>query len=337
MEKVLLLGGPGNLSTSTIEELLEKKKKVAVFTLPKSDGKDLEEKVVFYRGDRDDIPCLRAAVEEYQPDVVIDFVCFEPEQAKRTAELLNSRVKQYIFLSTVDVYGYPLSHLPMREYDEKRKPNCEYAEKKLECEKVLLGFREETGFPLTIIRPVYSFGTGFVLDFLSRSGGVSMVSRLKNRRPVLVPGGGNTLIHVSSAYNTGRMIAQFAGHLKSVGKIYNCGHPVPMTHDQYVELFAGVLGEKPCLVHIPFEHLMALKMPEIGEILPILSRFNLFFSIEEFQREFPEFEWTYSLEDAAGEYIEYQDRRGSFRESEKENFEDKIVREWLRCVEGFGK
>lgn len=336
MEKVLLLGGPGNISKSTIEELLAKEKfEVGIFTLPESDTLGFEDRVTFYKGNRDEEEMLRQVIERFAPDIVIDFVCFHKEQAEVAAKILCGRVKQYIFLSTVDIYGYPLSHIPMREKDEKRPANCEYAEHKLQCEQVLTTYAEKENLPLTIIWPIYSFGPSFVLDFFSRGGGKDMIPRIRAEKPILVPGGGNTLIHASSAHNTGRMIAQFAGHYNSIGKIYNCGHPVPMTHDEYVQMFARVLGKEAKLVHVPFEYLLPSDKEEINEILPILSKFNLCFSIDAFREEFPDFEWDYSLEDAAREYIEYHDRKGSFSNPKTENFEDVIIRKWLACTKDF--
>ena len=336
MERVLLIGGPGNISMSTVTELLAKGDEVGIFTLPASPGLGFDKKVRFYRGNREVEKELEAAVNAFKPDVVIDFVCFAPRQAEQAADILSGRVRQYVFVSTVDVYGFPLSRLPMRETDPRRPGNCKYASDKMECEKALLDRADKGHLPLTVARPVYSFGPGFALDLLTRKGGRYMIPRLRAGKPILVPGGGNTLIHVSSAYNTGRMIAQLAGHRQSIGKSYTCGHPSPMTHDEYVGLFARALGVEPKLVHIPFEVLLDLKMPEIEEeILPILSRFNLFFSVDAFTKEFPDFKWELSLEDAAKQYVEHNDRMGNFAGAGEENFEDRIINAWLAKIGNF--
>lgn len=336
MERILLLGGPGNISRSSITELLARKGcEVAVFTLSDSDTLGFENQVKFYRGNRDDADRLEEVIRDFRPDVVVDYVCFHPAQAEAAAELLGGRVRQYVFLSTVDVYGYPLSRIPMREYDEKRPANCEYAVHKYQCEQVLQRYADRQLLPLTIVRPVYSFGPGFLMDLVQKAGGREMIPRIREGRPILVPGGGNTLIHVSSAHNTGRMIAWIAGHYASVGKIYNCGHPQPMTHDEYVRLFARVLGKEEKLVHVPFETLLALDCPQLREILPILTQFNLCFSVDAFREEFPAFEWDYSLEDAAREYIEYNDKNGRFADGCEESFEDRIIEKWLSCTASF--
>lgn len=336
MEKVLLIGGPGNISTGTVSELMAKGFETGIFTLPASPAGGFEKSVKFYRGDRNSPEDLKKAVDAFGPDVVIDFACFRPEQAKQTADVLKDRISQYIFISTVDVYGFPLTHLPMRETDRKIAGNCQYARDKMKCEEVLLTMADSGQLPLTIVRPIYSFGPEFVLDLFSRSGGRYMIPRLRAGKPILVPGGGNTLIHASCAYDTGRMIAQLAGHYRSIGRSYNCGHDSPMTHDEYVGLFAKVLKVEPKLVHIPFEVLLGLNLPEINdEILPILTRFNLFFSTEAFTKEFPDFKRKLSLEEAARQYVEHNDRLGRFGDPNEENFEDRIIKAWLSRVKDF--
>lgn len=336
MNKVLLIGGPGNISASTITKLLEKGHEVGIYTTSERLNPNLNKKIKLYRGNRNEEENLEAAVRAFQPDIVIDFVCFLPKQAEYAANLLNGRISQYIFISTVDVYGFPLSHLPMRETDCRRPSIGEYASNKAACEEILLGHAGKSSLPLTIVRPAYSFGPNFVIGFFSHDGGRYMISRLRKGKPILVPGGGNTLIHVSSAYNTGQMIAMIAGHQPSIGKSYTCGHPVPITHDEYVELFAKAVGAEPNLVHIPFEILLDLKIPEIDNgILLTLSRHNLFFSVEEFRKDFPDFKWELSLEAAARHYVEQNDRDGNFAGTEDGNFEDRVINAWLERIKHF--
>lgn len=111
--KVLFIGGPGNLSGNTIKLMLEdSENKVSVFTLPGSPEIGLPEKVRLYRGNRDNTIELKTAIDDFSPDVVVDFVCFLPDQAKSIAEICKGKVAQFIFVSTCDVYGYPLSCLP---------------------------------------------------------------------------------------------------------------------------------------------------------------------------------------------------------------------------------
>lgn len=326
MTKVMLIGGPGNLSTSTIYDLLARGDSVGLFSLAAGLApKALDSRVQQFPGDRNDRSALEEAVARFHPDVLIDFVCFQPEQAQAIAQIAQGKVGQFIFISTVDVYGYPLTRLPQREDDAWNAPNCDYAANKRACEEILLG---APGLPLTIARPAYSFGPPFVLTFTSRSEGRYLITRLRNQMPILIPGDGTTLVHVSSAWNTGRMIARLAGEAQALGCDYTTGHPTFMTHHDYVQLFASAVGAEPVMVHIPSDLILRCPGSE-DSLLRVLTGFNVAFSTERFAAHYPDFRWDYPLEQAARDYIAYHDHAGDFPSPGEEIFDDRLIRAWM--------
>ena len=338
MKKALFIGGPGNISTSTVKELLEQNWEVGVFTLPESPDKGLEGKVRFFRGNRNKPEELDAAITQFNPEVVLDFVCFTPKQATQIVDLTYGRIKQFIFVSTCDVYGYPLSRLPMEEDDPWNLPNCKYASDKRGCEDIFWKkFKEDKKkFPLTVARPSYSMGETFVITAFSRGGGKYLIPRLRAGMPILVPGDGTTLIHPSVAYNTGRMIAQFTGVKECIGKSYTCGQDTFMTHDDYIKLFAKVLGVEPNIVHIPTDLLYSLDSDEVKDsILNDLTRHNVAFSMANFKKDFPNFKWNMPLEEIAKQYIQWNDENGTFADIGEEIYEDKVIKNWGKMLHNF--
>lgn len=335
MSKALFIGGPGNLSTSCARELLAKGYEVAILTLPESPDEGLSDRVTLFRGDRNEQAQMEAAVQIFKPDVILDFVCFDPWQAEQAAEAARGRTSQYIFVSTVDVYGYPLSHLPMRESDPWNPPNCKYAADKRACEEVFRTHSARGDFAFTVVRPAYSFGNNFVISFFTREGGRDLIPRLREGRPVLVPGDGTTLLHASVAQNTGRMIAQLAGASIAYGKSYTCGHPSVTTHEGYVRLFAAAVGVEPNLIYVPTSLIRGIDSPEVAELLLWdVTGYNLFYSVDQFRTDFPDFVWEISRKLAAKEYVDYNDSTGLFEMSEPEIFEDRIVIAYQARLEG---
>lgn len=192
-----------------------------------------------------------------------------------------------------------------------------------------------TQFPLTIVRPSYAFGPRFILSFMSRARGVHMLRRLQTGRPVLVPGDGTTLMHVGSAYNTGKMIAALVDFPPAIGKDYTCGHPTFTTHDGYVQLFARALGVQPNIVHIPTDLIAALEYPEIrGCLLHALTRLNVAFSIDRFLRDLPLFRWDYTLDDWARYVVEQLLSEGAPERADEDILDDRIIGAYLRAVGG---
>ena len=338
MNRVLLIGGPGNISGGCAEELIAGGHPLAILKRTENADPKLADTVQFYRGDRSRSADLKAALDDFRPDAVVDFVCFEPERVEELATVLPDPLPHYVLVSTIDTYGYPLSHIPMRENDPRAPVRSLYAERKRACEEVVARLETEVGLPATIVRPTYSFGIrSGMLSFLAWGGMKAQVPRMRAGMPVLVPGDGNTILHTSCAYDVGRMIARVVqGRDAAVGRSYTCGHDGALTFDQYLQLVGRVLDAQPELVHVPVEVLLAIGSEEIEQsFVPALTRFNMCFSVEGFKRDFPDFEWTMSLEDGVRQYVEWYDRHGLFADPDQEIYEDRVIRAWRQCLPHF--
>ena len=315
VSEVLLIGGPGTISSSCIEELLQKGFGVSIYTRSlKRDDDGLGARCRVLLGDRMDAGSLAAAINLVRPDAVVDFCCFKPDELNRMLPLLPDTLAQYVFISTVDVYGYPLSRLPMREDDPKRAPNCRYAADKRACEALLS--QSPIAPKVTVFRPSYSMGNRFAITALSRSGGLTLVPRLRAGLPVLSPDDGKKRIHVSSARDTGRMVARTVLNPASLAKAYNGCAPMPISYDEYIGLFAKVLNVVPNIVHVPTDQIYGLADYRIFEenLLYDLTCHDIWFSTEAFLKEFPDFQWLHPVEEAVRQYIDYQEARGGFSE-----------------------
>jgi len=335
MSKVLFIGGPGNISTSAVRMLLDRNHEVAIFTLPESPDKGMAKKVKFYRGNRNDPKEIQAAVDDFKPELTADVCCFTPAQAEGLVSVLRDRVQKHVFVSTCDVYGYPLKRIPFRESDPFNKPVSQYAADKMACEKIFWAEHEKGSIPLAAVRPSYSFGPPFVLNFFSRFGGLELMARLRAGKPVAVPGDGQTLVHPSSAYNTGRMIAEIILEPRTAGEGFTCGHETYTTADEYYHLFARALKVEPLIVHIPKELLFPLEKKLIpDDLLSELTGFHVAFSEDKFKSFFPDFVWKKSLDQAAREYVAYHDKVGDIPPFKK-SYEDRLIAAWNACKKSF--
>ncbi len=339
MENVLIIGGPGNISESTVKYFINKNIPVATLTHSTTSLLGLDEKLTVFRGDRNVEEDIVNACNSFNADVVIDFCCFEVFQAEIMIRAVKKTgCRRFIFVSTVDVYGYPLSNLPMRECDEWREPNCKYAADKKACEELFKeAFKE--GLPtLTIARPAYSPGKSFALSAFERNRGKYMVERIRCGKPIYVPGDGNALLQTGAAYNTGLMIARIAESDATIGEDYTCGHNKFNTIDEYVKAFGKVLGREVSITHIPTDFMYSLGREEVEKsILKDLTIHNIYFSVEKFKKVFPDFVWEYDMEDAIRDFVEHQESLGVFDNKLEEQFEDKVVEKWEVALEKLRK
>ncbi|WP_077533388.1 NAD-dependent epimerase/dehydratase family protein [Massiliimalia massiliensis] len=323
MSRILMLGAPGNISASSIEALSAEHHAICALTHPKKDLDSYGGKVTFYFGDRDNPADLAAAREQAKADIVIDYSCFRPEQAELAVKTFCDTVKQYIFVSTVDVYGYPLSQLPMPENGSWNAPNCEYAANKVLCEEIFQKPGSQR-LPLTIVRPAYSMGNKFLLTALSREGGYSLVPRLRAGKPLFSPGDGTALIHAGNAYNCGKMIARIAGDTRCIGEDFTLAHETVSTYDDYIRIVAGQLKTKPSFVHIPSDFVYCCNLPGTEDVLlNDLTRHNVYFDISKFKRFFPDFRWEKSMQESVAEFIAYNE--GKYDDLSLPSYEDKLI------------
>jgi nucleoside-diphosphate-sugar epimerase len=335
MSKILFVGGPGNISESTVREVLKRNNEVGIFTLPESPDKGLKKNVRFYHGDRNSTEEIKTAIDDFKPDMTVDFCCFTPDQAESLASLIKKRVGRHLFVSTCDIYGYPLSRIPFGESDPYNKTISQYATDKLKCEEIFWDEHERGNIQLTVARPSYSFGPPFVLSFFSRFGGLELISRLKAKKPVVVPGDGQTLMHPSAAYNTGKMIAEIILEPKTGGEGFTCGHETYMTTDKYYQLFAQALGVEAKLVHIPKDLLYPLENNIIpDDLLSELTGFHVALSMKKFKNFFPNFRWEKSIARAAKEFVDYHEKNGNIPPF-RNNFEDLLIDAWNKCRKAF--
>ena len=99
MKKILFIGSPGNITTSTIQEPI-RKNEVDIFTHIKDYDTEFEKHVKFYLCYRDNTQQLRHVLDDFTPDIfIVDLVCFNPEHVRIISELLYYNIKQYIFIS----------------------------------------------------------------------------------------------------------------------------------------------------------------------------------------------------------------------------------------------
>lgn len=327
---VLFLGGPGNISDSTIGYFLQKGVPVAAIKRTQGSLMGYEGKIRMYYGDRNQLEVLLHALRDFQPDILIDCTCFDLAQAATVACALRiAPVRRFLFISTADVYGYPLSRLPMGEADSWRTPNDDYAEKKKAIEAFYREALAGTTVGYTIIRPGYSLGKTFCMGAFGRDRGIHMIARIRQGLPVYSPGDGTTLIDAGAAYNTGRMIARICEDNGTIGEDYNCANNQAITYDEYLLSFGEALGKPVHIVHIPTDFMFSLGRREVAESpLGSLTQFHLYFSVEKFRRRFPDFCWEYSIADAVRDYAAYQESLGNFKAVDELRFEDRIIPLW---------
>jgi nucleoside-diphosphate-sugar epimerase len=191
--RILFIGGTGIISTACTQ-------------LAVSRGLDL---TLLNRGQRPPIRGARQVVADISNhsqaraalgneiwDVVVDFISFTPAEIESRLQLLRGRVRQYIFISSASAYQKPVTDYLVTESTPLANPFWDYSRNKLACVDRLQRALREEAFPVTIIRPSFTYGVTVIpLPMNSWSLPYTAIDRLRRGAPVIIPGDGTPFGH----------------------------------------------------------------------------------------------------------------------------------------------
>ena len=177
MTRALVLGGAGFVGVAACKELMRRGVETIAAGRKDRPYGTFTSYVAFDRTDDDQ---LKRALEQVEPDVLLDLACYQPREVRSVARLF--RGARYVFVST-GVYPN-LEGKPAREDDfvplaGDPPPELDYMNGKRWCETMLA---READLPWTVIRPPAVFGPA---DHSLRIA--AYIQRVEDGGPVLVP------------------------------------------------------------------------------------------------------------------------------------------------------
>jgi nucleoside-diphosphate-sugar epimerase len=325
---VLIIGGTGLISTGIVKALQERRAVITVFNRGQTDDR-LGDGVRRITGDRADFPAFEKTMMVAGPwDVVIDMICFRPDEAASALRAFAGRCGHFIFCSTVCTYGNTQTTVPTTE-DTPQAPHSDYGRKKLACEQLLLRAHAEGRMPVTIIRPSHTYGPGGgIINNLNTEP--AFLARLRAGRPVIVSGDGHGLWQSAYADDVGRGFAYAAAKPKCFGQAYNAVADETVTWDQYVQRTAAAIGAPvPRLVHLPTDLLLAIDRSRYI-VLEEIFRFHGVYANAKLKRDVPEFRLAMPFEEGVRRTVAWIDRHRPSPPLTGDALEDRLIAAWDR-------
>jgi nucleoside-diphosphate-sugar epimerase len=308
--RVLIIGGTGLISTGIVKHLLVRGAEVTVFNRGQRES-TISPKVKQLHGDRGDVAALKAAGTF---DVVIDMICFTPQQAQASLDAFTGRCGHFIFCSTVCTYGVKTPSTVLVDETFPQEPISEYGRNKLTCEKMLLDAHAATRFNVTIIRPSSTYGPGGNLIDNIEFDPVAW-DRIERGLPVLCGGDGLGLWVSTHRDDCGKLFAYAAMNPKTFGQCYNATRDCQYTWRDLYRQAASVLGKPARLLFVPAGWIVAQDPKRFG-LLREITQFHGAYSSEKAKRDVPEFVCDIDYPQGAAETIADIRRRGKWRSSE---------------------
>lgn len=267
--RVLFIGGTGLISSACsdlstrrgIDLTLLNRNQSTLFAAP--EGVHVLQADV--RGDRQNL--LRVLNNAYY-DVVVDWIAYTPEDIERDISLFNGKTGQFVFISSASAYQKPPAHYLVTEKTPLENPFWQYSRDKIACEERLMLAYSELGFPVTIIRPSLTYGPcQLPLCVNSWKHPYTVVNRMRNGKPVIVPGDGTSLWVCTWNADFAVGLLGLFGNPAAVGKAFHITSDEVLSWNQIYQQTYQALGAEPNLVHIPADLLAAWDDHYVGSLI----------------------------------------------------------------------
>ena len=327
--KVLIIGGTGLISTGIVKALKARGAVITVFNRGQTD--DRLGDVLHLVGDRNDFPAFeRAMAATGNWDVVIDMICFRPDQAESVIRAFAGRCGHFLFCSTVCTYGNTQTVVPTLE-STPQTPHSTYGRDKVACERLFLRANADARLPITIFRPSHTYGPGgIVINNLGFAP--TFVDRLRRGRPIVVSGDGHGLWQSAYSEDVGVGFANAAGRKQCVGEAYNIVGDEIVTWDEYTRRTAAAIGApEPRIVHVPTDFLLAVDRPRFSALEEIF-RFHGVYSNAKLKRDVPEYNPAMPYEEGVRRTVAWMDQHGKIASADSDPKEDRLIELWERSV-----
>lgn len=168
--------------------------------------------------DRHDVSALQQVAGEF--DAIVDFCAYEPEDIRLIAENFKGRFKQYVFISTCDVYrkgtGEVLTEDSPLEERVFPGPEGAYIAGKVALEKELKECALEYNFAYTSIRPSFIYGED---NYAPREG--IYFQWIEKAGQILHPVDASGVFQMVYAGDCAEIILRVCGNEKAYDEAYN--------------------------------------------------------------------------------------------------------------------
>jgi len=258
--KILFIGGTGKISTAVSPQVIAKGHELYLLNRGRQSKNPPGSKSL--KADINQAKAARAALRDLQFDVVVDWIAFKPEDIERDLALFKGRTKQFIFISSASVYQKPPTHYLISESTPLHNPFSDYSSNKIACEERLLRAYREEEFPVTIVRPSYTYHHYFPIA-VGGFGCYTLADRLKRGKPIIVHGDGSSLWVMTHAEDFGRAFVGLLGNPRTIGHAFHITPDEVLTWNQIYQTIAAALGVEANIVHIPSDFL-AQQAPQLA-------------------------------------------------------------------------
>jgi nucleoside-diphosphate-sugar epimerase len=264
--KVLFIGGTGIISSACTRMAVERG--MELFLLNRGNHPDIPTGATNLIADIRDREATARTLAGHRFDAVVSWIAYTPEDIERDLQLFRDNTRQYIFISSASAYQKPVSYYRITEDTPLANPYWDYSRNKIACEERLMRAYREEGFPCTIVRPSLTYGDTLVpLVVNSWQLPYTAVARMRQGKPVIVPGDGTSLWTITHNSDFAKGLVGLLGHQQAIGHAFHITSDEVLTWDQLYTAVAAAAGVEAKIVHIASDFIVACLPDMTGSLI----------------------------------------------------------------------
>lgn len=328
--KVLVIGGTGVISTSIVQQLVDRRDAVTVFNRGVTRNR-VQGGIETLQGNRWEPGSLEQATAGRSWDAVVDMAAFAPSNGVQLLDAFRGRTGQILFCSTSCVYGGPAAELPIHE-TSPRSPFGMYGINKAAIESILLESSGREGTHTTVLRPSYTTGEGATACGILFDD--ALVSRMRSGLPVLLMDDGRCPWAIAHTSDVARGFVAAIGNPKAHGNDY---HLTSHEHTDWNGVYATLAeaaGGVARIEHVPSAWLRQVA-PRRSLGTWFIYRFPSVYDNSKAERDLG-FRTTVPLLETFRRQIRWMEESGTLKRVEDEPCEDVLLDGWKAGKEWLG-
>ena len=243
MKKALFIGGTGTISTAITKRIASMPEWELYLINRGNRSRVVPENVKLIIADINDEEDVALKLEGLEFDCVCDFIGFVPAQVERDYRLFKGKTKQYMYISSASAYQKPATDYIITEETPLENPFWQYSRDKIACEAFLMEKYRNEGFPVTIIRPTYTYDERSVpLSVNGNNGSWQVLERMLQGKKVIIQGDGSALWTMTHNSDFAKGFTGLMGNEKAIGEAVQIPSDETLTWTQIYQCVADALG-----------------------------------------------------------------------------------------------
>jgi nucleoside-diphosphate-sugar epimerase len=255
--KVLFIGGTGLISQAVSKLAVERGIELFLFNRGQREEFAPDGAKVI-RGDFRNQTEAAEALEGYEFDAVVNWIAFTPDHVQSDIDLFAGKTKQYIYISSASAYQKPPINYMVTEETPLDNRYWQYSRDKIACEQLLMEACRHSGFPVTIVRPSFTYGDTMIPAGLSSwQHPWALADRIRKGLPLIIHGDGTSLWVMTHNSDFAKGFVGLLGQPSAIGEVFHITSDEVLNWNQIYDAIGKAVGVEPQVVHMSTDFIEA--------------------------------------------------------------------------------